>query len=214
MNLEIVKKHPVIAGAVLFGGVVILYLLMKHGSSAAATGNAGVSDAQLQATSTAEGLAAAQYNSQLQMAQISGQVASEQTQAQLAAVKLETDSAQNIVSTQTSGAVQQTQIQADSTTEVAQINADAQTDIAHSYFNTALAATQANINAKSQVDMAVITAAARDKSRSSTGYAQIISALEGLGPEAIAANQPAVVSSNNQVGNIISGITKGIFGLF
>lgn len=213
MTFEIIKKHPAIVGAVIFGGAVILYFLMKGGGSAA-SGNAGQSDAQLQAVSTAEGLAAAQYNSQLQMAEISGQVASEQTQAQLAAVKLETDSAQNIVSTQTAGAVQQTQIQADSTTEVAQINADAQTDIAHHYFDTALAATYANINAKSAIDTAVIAGANQDKSRSSTGYAQIISALEGRGPEAIAANQPSQVSSNQEVGNIVTGITKGIFSLF
>jgi len=219
MNIEIVKKHPVITGLVFVAGAVVLYMLVKHSSASAPS--SGTSDAQLQALSTAEGLAAAQYNSQLQIAQISGSVASEQTQAQLAAVRLETDAAQSIVATQTSGAVQQTQIQYDSTTEQERINAEAQKDIAHDYFNTSLAAHQAEIDAATAIsnknfDIAnqVVLQAGKDKSRSSTGWAQILSALQGRGPEAIAANQPSQVAGANIAGNIFGGITKGIFSLF
>lgn len=220
-NLEVVKRHPVLAGAVVFGGAVILYLLIKHGSASASQPNASTSDAQLQSIAGAEAVASAQYGAQLQIAQIQGQVASEQTQASLAAIQTQAQAAENIVSTQTAGAVQQTQITADAGTQAAKINADAQTEIAHTVVNGQIAETQSALDAyntaqQHQFDLAsqVITSAGADKGRSSTGWAQIISALGGQGPAAIAANQPSQVASSNATGNIISSITKGIFSLF
>lgn len=220
MNLELIKRHPVIAGVVVFAGAVIFYLLVKH-SAPAKQSDGSVSDSQMQSIAAGEAVASAQYGAQLQIAQIQGQVASEQTQASLAAVQAQAAAAQNIVSTQVAGDVQKTQITADAGTQQAQINANAQTEIAHTVVNGQIEEAQSALDAynaaqQHQFDLAtqVITSAGQDKGRSSTGWAQIISALRGQGPEAIAANQPSQVASSNATGNIISSITKGIFSLF
>jgi hypothetical protein len=222
-SLEIVKKHPVATGAIVLVGAALLYFMLKRSSSGGTqAGGLQGNDAQLQAIQSAENLTNAQYGSQVEIAQIQGQVASAQTAAQLAAVQAEAQSAENIVTTQTQGATDIATINANATTEQINSTNNARVSIAHDYFNTALEANQANVDAETAIaqhnfDIAnqVVTQAGKDKGRSSTGWAQIISALEGRGPEAIAANQPsAVASSPAGILSASGGILKSIFSLF
>lgn len=220
LDLSLVKKHPVAAGVIVFVGGIIVYLLFKHGSAApAASGDMSGAAGQLAAVSAAQDATNAQYNAQIQVASIGGQVATAQTNAQLAAVQAETLAAQNIVTTQTQGATNIAKITADSTTQQTQINADAKVQVAQTVINGQLAAVQTQIAAQSAAqqrsfDIAnkVITSAGTDKSRSSTGWAQIIAALQGQGPQAIAANQPSNVA--NSVPNIIGSIGSVISHFF
>lgn len=219
-NFELIKKHPLATGAIVIAGGMILYFVMRGNAPAAApVGSLGGSltgaDLQLANANAASNLVTAQYGAQIQVAQIGGQVAMAQTNAQLAAVQLETDAAKAIVTTQTQGATDVAAINADATTQQTKIQADAATEIAVTGFNDQLQAAQDSIAAQSAIaskklDIVnnVITQAGKDKSRSSTGWTQIISAFEGQGPQAIAANQPSEVASSPA--GIISGIAKAI----
>lgn len=219
MNFELIKKHPVAAGAVVLFGAVVLYALMKHGAPASSSSSPDLSGANAQLAYIQSGQAAidSQTNASVEMAQLSAQVATAQTNAQLAAVQVEAKSAENIVTTQTQGATDIASINADATTQQTQINADAKTAIASTVVNAQLEAAQAQIDAEKSAqqhsfDLAssVITSAGTDKSRSSTGWAQIIAAIEGQGPQAIAANQPSNVANSvpNIIGTIGSVISK------
>lgn len=220
MNFDLIKKHPLATGAIVIIGAVVVYFAMHGNSSGSApVGSLGGSltgaDLQLANANAASNLVTAQYGAQVTTAQIGGQVAIAQTNAQLAAVGLETEAAKAIVTTQTQGATDVASINADATTQQTKIQADAATTIAVTGFNDQLQAAQASIAANSAIaskrlDIVnnVITQAGKDKSRSSTGWTQILSGLNGQGPEAIAANQPSAVASSPA--GIISGIAKAI----
>lgn len=219
MDFSLVKKHPVAAGVIVLVGGVILYLLFRGNAASASGGDISGGAGQLAAVSAAQDATNAQYNAQIQVAQIGGQVAAAQTAAQLAAVQAQAQTAQNIVTTQTQGATDIAKINADSTTQQTQINADAKVQVAQTVINGQLSAVQSQIAATSAAqqrsfDIAtkVITSASADKSRSSTGWAQILAALEGQGPAAIAANQPSNVA--NSAPNIISSIGSALSNFF
>jgi hypothetical protein len=207
-DFSIIKEHPYIAGIIVVIGGIVIYLSMtgsSSSSSSAAAPDSGLSgsDLQLANLNAAQNLSAAQYGAQVTTAQIAGQVASQQSSDQVAIVNAEANSALAIVQTQTTGAVQATQITSDATTDQTRINAQAATDIATVTAGDQLQGIQSQVNGQVAIannnltfDNSVIAAAGTDKSRSSTGYAQIISSLQGQGPQAIAANQPSQVAGS------------------
>ena len=219
MNLEIVKKHPYVTGGIAIVGVVILYILIKRGSSSSsATVDSSTGSLQFQQIQAATNLQNAQYGSQVEIAQLAGQVASHQADAQVQAVALETAAAQNIVATQTTGGVDTARINADATTQQTQIQADAATEIAHATLNTQLQIANGAFQEEARHTIYNYNTAAtviQDTAQghlSSTGATKLLSALQGRGPEAIAANQPSDVASSP--GNILSSLTKAATSIF
>lgn len=212
MTLEVVKKHPYVIAVSVFVVGLFVILAMRKKTDGSGTALASTDAAVLNAQ-TAQQIAAQQYGSQLDMAQLSAQVAMSQTDAQLKAVEAQVSGAEQIVATQKQGDVTIAQINADASTEQTRIKSETIKSVSANETNTALAIAQLSADAQArqdayheQIASQVVNLAGRDKGRSSTGWAQIISALEGRGPEAIAANQPSSVASSP--GAILGGVAK------
>jgi hypothetical protein len=217
MDTSLFKKHPVILGAVVLIGGLFVYLAIKSGKQSAPSSpdiSTDIANAQ-----AAQAITANQYGAQLQIAGISAQVSAYQAQAELAAVQARTAGDVAIATAQASRDLGIATVSADAQTQQTRIVADAKRDIASDYFHTSLEAINSQVDLDREIELHkfeitqnVISQAGKDKSRSSTGWAQIFSALQGRGPEAIAANQPSEVASSPA--NIISSIGKTISSFF
>lgn len=222
LDLTIVKKHPVATAGVVAATVVIVYVATRN-KAGAASGPGGLTE--ISAVSQGTDAAAQAYNAQITTAQIGANVAAVQTQAALEAQKNNNATALDLARITTGATTTQAQIVSDAatqqelidataSTEIAATNADAAKDIATTVSNAQVATAMATASAytaqtKSITDLA--TSLAAGNKRSSTGVAQIISAVEGQGPQAIAANQPAAVAGSPS--SIISAIAKPVTSL-
>lgn len=200
MDLAIVKRHPYVTGVVALFAVIIIYLIMKRGSSSSSSAAVapGGGDAVLATVNSAQSLADAQTNAQIDTATIQGQVATNQINAELAAQKDTNATALAIVNTQTAGAVQANEDTQNASVQVATVNAQAAKDIVDAQSNTTLGV--ANLFAgveNNQINtVADVAKSAMAKGYNATKVATIVSSVQGLGPQAIAANQPSQVANS------------------
>lgn len=218
-NFEIVKRHPLVIGGGLLAVLVILYLSRRSGSS----GMSGTSQ-QLGALNTAADLANAQTNAQITGAAYQAGVINNQTAAQLQLGLAQTAAELDATNKQTTAAEvvalsgQQAAVTAQSIISAADVQ---KTAIASSTIEK-LATTSAqlqrykiNSTIGQQNWMYQLLASKGKLGGDSTGVAQILSALQGRGPEAIAANQPTSATSAAQPGVIArsaAGFLGGLFG--
>lgn len=191
-NFAIVKKHPlVIGGSILVLGGIVFYLIVRRSSSASGT-DLSSSSADFLATMAASQAQAAGYNAALQNSQIQAQVASLAIEKQA-----ETQQAAIAAQQQTTLGVAQTQ----------------------SETITTLASTQAEIEAAktaayAQIEKDFIPLIEKKYPGSSTGVVQIIAALQGQGPEALALTNPGAYGGSGFGINIpgVGGVNVGIGG--
>lgn len=224
MDFSIIKKHPYVFGGGLAALFLIIYLKRHHsaaGSSADLSGGAN----QVQALSAAASLQNAQANAGVEVAQLqagaAAQVALAQTAAQLEATKT-TVAAQEAValSGQQAGITSQ-QIAAEAEIAKTQIEAATAANISANTNATAVKiAQQANVVPLAQINeqekFYSILASKNKLGGDSTGVTQILSGVYGRGPQAIAANQPTMVSNSapNIISAVSSGASKLLSGLF
>lgn len=224
LDFAIVKRHPAATVGVVVGTVAIVYLATRNKSGASSPSASGVSS-DLVAANSGTSVAAQAYNAQIVTAQLGAQVAVANTNAALTAQKDNNATAIDLARITTGATTTQAQIVSDSNTmqtlinanagtEIAHTNADAATEIATTVSNAQVATAVANASAYTSSTRAVTelaaTLAAGNK-RSSTGVAQIISAVQGQGPQAIAANQPSAVAGSPA--SIIGAIAKPVTSL-
>lgn len=199
MNLQIVKSHPYVTGAVAIAGVVILYMLLHRSSSSGGATSAPdlSSENSLAAIQQGSSVALAQSGAAQSIADLNANVATNQVNAQLAAVKDTNATALAIVGTQTSAQVQTNLDTVNGTVAVATVNANAAKDIATTEGNTYLgiAATQADV-AKTQIaSLSDVAKTLGTQKQLGSKVGNVLAVLQG--PQAIAANQPTSVATVN-----------------
>jgi hypothetical protein len=207
--VTVAKKHKVVVGFGVFFTIVLLYLISKKSSGELNSSGESPLDLQYQKLAAGVNVQQSQIQAQRDQTQIAANVAQSQTAAQLEAVKETLDNAVVMQSQEIAGKYAIANLEAETSTT--QLH-DALSEKSHEADLIAGVYNKRLDNQKTLED-AVIAGASKDKSRSSTGWAQIISALFGEGPQAIAANQPSNVA--NSAGSIlggIGGIVKGLFG--
>ena len=231
-DLTLIKKHWLVLTGVVIGGAVLVFLYLKKRSAAnASSSNAAPdisSEAQFASIAAGQNLQNAQLNAQTEVAQLSAQVATNQTNAQLQAALASIDAAKSINESNNQTTLATTQINADvasqsitsqqlvalgqqaSDVQQAQIVSDTtlgQTQIIADYQNNVVKL-QSDVAEKQVGLMQTIfdTLAAKkvfNGDRSSTGITQILAAIYGKGPQALANTNPAAY---NGVGISIPGI--------
>ena len=213
-NFEIVKKHPYAIGGSLIAVFLLIYLYRKHAASASESSSTP-------STVVSSPTDTAPNNTQIALAGIAAQTSQVQTAASLQASLAQTAAsvAENKQNNRT--AVLQSEIQGQTAIGQTEIQTAGATDVAQIAANGAVAVQ----NAKNQVQLAQI---AEQESfyktltktghlgGSSTGVAQVLSAVYGQGPQAIAANEPSAVANSpaniiSSVGNVAGKIFSGLF---
>jgi hypothetical protein len=200
MNLQIVKSHPYVTGAVGIVGIVILYMILKSRSSASGGANSAAdlsSESSLAAVQQGSSVALAQSSAAQSIADLNANVATNQVNAQLAAVKDTNATALAIVGTQESSHVQQNLDTVNGTVAVATVNANAAKDIATTEGNTYLgiAGVQADV-AKTQIaSLSDVAKTLGTQKQLGSKVGNVLAVLQG--PQAIAANQPTSVATVN-----------------
>lgn len=232
MNFSLVKKHPFVTGAIVIVGGLIVYMIARNSGGATASADSVdtsgySSDPRIAAIQAGADVQNGQTQGALQAASLQASVVNNQTQAAVDVAKLQAERDQNIAEimagadvakTQIAGNTQEFTVETQATAYEAAVNAATeQTQIVADATVRIQDDRNAVVLAQINNESAVIAQAGKDKGRSSTGWAQIISAFQGQGPQAIAANEPAAVASSP--GAILSGVAGlgktilgGLFG--
>ncbi len=197
MDFSVAKRHPYLIGGSVFVGLIILYLALHKRSTASSPTSAGGGDAVLNGISNATMLANAQTNAQVEVAQIQGNVATNQIEAQLEAEQSRQDTALAIVGVQANRdlAVEMSKDQA--SVQMTTINANAATQISADQKNTLLgiANIQSDLATKQINSIHDIAATLGTQKQLGSKVVNLIAAMQG--PQAIAANQPTSVATVN-----------------
>lgn len=210
MDVSIVTKHPAATAGVVIGTVVIVYLATRNKTSQAAA----LAPAATAVDMTGTSAVASQYNAQIAVAQLGAEVANSQTNAALQAQESNNATAIALAQVTTGATVSEAEINAESQTEIAATNAKAATDIADAQANAniqeaSIAASTVTANGNNTVNLVKNLIAGH---YTGSKIAQIVSASEGQGPQAIAAAQPGEVAGSPA--GIISSIAKPITSIF
>jgi hypothetical protein len=232
VDFALIKKHPVLTGASVIIGGLLLFALFRSGGSSADSGTSNGKSLAEHQLDAATGIQGAQIQAGLETAQLSANVANNQTLAQLEAVKIATSAQTTQQAADIAGTIALKTIDAETSTQQQVNELKAGLEAKQIESNTALGIVGLQVDAyktavtaeadiahqqlsnEHDLQSAVIAGASRDKSRSSTGWTQILSALFGRGPEAIAANQPSSVASSpagilDGIGHVVSGFFGG-----
>lgn len=225
-SISILKRHPYAIG----GGALAVFLLVylyersRSGSAPASTSDLSGGGNQVQALSAAADLTNAQTNAQVEVAAYQAGVASKQVDAQLqtglatTAAELQASEAQttaneNVALGSQAAAVTIAELQAEAAIEKTRLESSTVLGLAaDSVTMEKVAASIPLAQIKEQQTIFATLAAKGKLGGSSTGVAQVVSAVYGEGPAAIAANQPAAQGSSP--GAILGGIGKIVTGLF
>lgn len=227
INFEVVKKHPAIVAGSAIAVFLLVYLYERSksaGGSAAPSSDLSGGANQVQALSAAADLTNAQTNAQVEVAaykagvqnnQVAAQLQSDlaKTAAELAATNKQTSAAEAVALAGTAAGVTVAEINAQSAIIQDQIKAGVIEKLSSNSVQLAKVYTSVPLAQIKEQEQIYGTLAMSGKlGGDSTGVAQVVSSVYGRGPEAIAANQPAAVSSSP--GTILEGIGRIAAGLF
>ena len=229
-SIGILKRHPVAIGGGLVGFFLLVYLYerSKSGSAPASATDLSGGGNQVQALSAAADLTNAQTNAQVEVAayqagvQTNGIAAQLQeslatTAAELEASKAQTASATAVALGAQAAGVTTAEISAEA--DIAKAQLESKTVLGLSSNAVQMEKVAASIplaQIKEQENIYSTLAANKKLGGDSTGVAQIVSAVYGRGPEAIAADQPSKTASaaGSTPGAIIGSIGSVVKGLF
>jgi hypothetical protein len=224
MNFSIVKQHPYASAAVAAIVVIVAVIVARSsgggGSSSGSSVSGSGSNSQLAAVNAATAANNAVVNAQVETVQLGAMVAARQSDNALAAQRDTNTTALSIVKEQTARDIAAASIVTGGQTDIAHLTTAADVEKTRITANAAVGIAQTNANAavsisnnQTGIQRQVVASAGLDKGRSSTGWAQIISAFFGQGPQAIAANQPSNVA--NSASSIIGALNPSkLLGAF
>lgn len=192
LDFGLIKKHPYAVGGTILviGGIVFYYIAIKGSGSSSAGSSAGDlagSTQEFLNAQTAQVIAANQANVPVEIASI-------QAQSNNLAITKQAESYQAYIDAQKTVALGTVQAQTSSAVDLATIESELQ---------------QANLSANAAQNAELIKLVGQHYPGSSTGVVQIISALQGQGPAALAYTNPGAYSGGG-VSISIPGV--GSFG--
>lgn len=194
-DIGVVKDHPVaVGGSILVLGGLVFYYIYKGRSSGSSSSSSDIatSTQEFLNAQAAQGVAAAGYNAQIMAAEINAQASNlavtKQAETYQAAIAAQKDVALGTVTTQGQTAL-----------DLATIESELQ---------------QSQIDASSKLNQELVPLIAKHYPGSSTGAVQVISALQGQGPEALAYTNPGAYGGGAFSINIpgVGGLSVGTGG--
>lgn len=193
-DIGVIKDHPVaVGGSILVLGGLVFYYIYKGGSSGgSSSSDIATSTQEFLNAQSAQGVAAAGYNAQIMAEEI-------KAQASNLAVTKQAETYQAAIAAQKEVALGTVTSQGETAVDLATIESQLQ---------------QSQIDASSKLNSDLIPLIAKKYPGSSTGVVQIISALQGQGPEALAYTNPGAYSGGNFAINIpgVGGFAVGTGG--